>query len=72
MSEAGANARIEALEMRIAHQDRIIEDLNTSVTEQWKQIEMLTKQLGRFADRLKSIEDNAAVSGEAEPPPPHY
>lgn len=71
MSEAGTTARIEALEIRIAHQDRIIEDLNTSVTEQWKQIEMLTKQLGRFADRLKSIEDNAP-SGEAEPPPPHY
>lgn len=71
MSET-ASARIEALETHIAHQDRIIEDLNKSVTEQWKQIETLTKQVGRFADRLKSIEDNAALSGEAEPPPPHY
>jgi hypothetical protein len=32
---------------------------------------MLTKQVGRFADRLNSIEDTAAVSGEAERPP-HY
>ena len=72
MSEAETSARLEALEMRIAHQDRIIDDLNKSVTEQWKQIEMLTRQVERFADRLKSIEDNAPSSGEAEPPPPHY
>jgi SlyX protein len=72
MSETGTNARIEALEMRIAHQDVIIEDLNTSVTAQWKQIETLTKQVDRFVDRLKSIEDNASSSGEVEPPPPHY
>ena len=71
MSNAEIGARIEALEMRIAHQDRVIDDLNKSVTEQWKQIEMLTKQVGRFADRLNSIEDTAAVSGEAERPP-HY
>lgn len=65
------NARIEQLEMRIAHQDRTIEDLNKSVTEQWKQIDALAKQAERTAVRLQHVEDNAPA-GAADPPPPHY
>lgn len=64
-------ARIEALEVRIAHQERVIEDLNKSVTDQWKQIDGLTKQVARMADRLQRLEDNAPSSDAAEPPP-HY
>jgi SlyX protein len=72
MSEADNSARIDALEMRIAHQDRIIEDLNTSVTAQWRQIDDLTKQIERMGQRLQQVEDNVPPSGESEPPPPHY
>lgn len=71
MSADAVNARIESLEARIAHQDRIIEDLNTAVTDQWKQIDALTKQIARMADRLQSMEQSAP-SGAPEPPPPHY
>ena len=69
---ADDNARLEALETRIAHQERAIEDLNTTVTEQWKHIDALNKQIARFADRLQQIEDNAPSPGADEPPPPHY
>jgi SlyX protein len=73
MNEAETlSARIADLETRSAHQERIIEDLNKSVTEQWKQIESLTKQIGRVTDRMQSIEENSPSSGEVEPPPPHY
>lgn len=61
--------RIEQLETRIAHQDRTIEDLDKTVTEQWGQIDALTKQVERMAASLQQIEDNAPG---AEPPPPHY
>jgi SlyX protein len=71
MSDADAGARIEALEMRIAHQERVIEELNAAVTEQWKQIESLTRQVERMTDRLQQVADNAAPNS-AEPPPPHY
>jgi SlyX protein len=71
MSEAETLARIETLETRIAYQDRTIEDLNKSVTEQWKQIDSLAKQMERMADRLQRVEDIAPASA-AEPPPPHY
>ena len=39
MSESETQARLEALEVRVAYQDRTIEDLNTTVTAQWKQID---------------------------------
>jgi SlyX protein len=70
MSDAETRARIEALEMRIAYQDRIIEDLNTSVTEQWKRMEDLARQIERMADRLQRVESDAPAA--QEPPPPHY
>ena len=72
MTEAEALSRIEALETRIVHQERTIEVLNTSVTEQWEQIDRLTKQVERMASRLQHVEDNAPSSDAPEPPPPHY
>jgi len=67
-----ARARFEALETRIAHQERAIEDLNSTVTAQWKQIEALNKQLARFGDRLQQVEENPPSSAADEPLPPHY
>jgi SlyX protein len=72
MTDAEALSRIEALETRISHQERTIEVLNTSVTEQWEQIDRLTKQVGRMADRLQQVEASAPSSDALEPPPPHY
>ena len=72
MSEAETASRIVALEVRVAHQDRVIEDLNALVTEQWKQIDALAKQVERMADRLRRVEDNAPAADAPDPPPPHY
>jgi SlyX protein len=72
VSEADHSARIEQLEVRIAYQDRVIEELNATVTDQWKQIDQLAKQIARMSDRLKSVEDNAPAADGPEPPPPHY
>jgi SlyX protein len=69
-STSALTTRLESLETRIAHQDRTIEDLNASVTAQWKQIDALAKEVERMAARLQQVEDNAP--GAAEPPPPHY
>jgi len=73
MSDTDAlSGRLELLETRIAHQDRTIEDLNTSVTEQWKRIDGLAKQVERLVDRLQRVEETVPSSGAADPPPPHY
>jgi len=72
MNETETAARIVALEVRVAHQDRVIEELNALVTEQWKQIDALAKQAERMADRLRRVEDNVPAPDAPEPPPPHY
>ena len=72
MNEAETASRIVALEVRVAHQDRVIEDLNALVTAQWKQIDALAKQVERMTDRLQRVEENAPSSDAPEPPPPHY
>jgi len=71
MNQDEPHARFEALEIRIAHQDRTIEDLNTAVREQWERIDNLAKQVERMADRLQRVEETAPPDGP-EPPPPHY
>ncbi len=71
MSDEETRARFEALETRIAHQERAIEDLNTTVTGQWKQIDALTKQIVRFGDRLQKVEDTGP-SSPVDERPPHY
>jgi SlyX protein len=65
-------ARIDGLEMRIAHQDQTIEDLNASITEQWRQIEDLTYRLTRLSEQVREVESSTGVSDGPEPPPPHY
>jgi SlyX protein len=72
MNESDTQTRLEALEVRVAYQDRTIEDLNGIVTAQWKQLDDLAKQVAGMADRLRNVEENTPPSGEPEPPPPHY
>lgn len=64
-------ARIDALEARVAHQDRTIEDLNDTVTAQWRAIETLTRRVARLDEQMREAQDRASP-GEPEPPPPHY
>jgi SlyX protein len=71
MSDANAlNERIDALEMRLTFQDETIETLNQTITEQWKQIDALTRQLAELKDRLQDAESNTA--GPLNERPPHY
>ena len=67
---AALAARIEALESRIAHQDRVIDDLNVTVTAQWQEIDGLKRQIARLGDQMQDVQ--ARVPEGPEPPPPHY
>ena len=62
--------RLDALEMRAAHQDATIEALDATVTRQWRTIDALVREVGALTDRLADLgrRDPAAP----EPPPPHY
>jgi len=65
-------ARIEALEVRVAYQDQVIEDLNQTVIAQWKQIDALKRQLNEVVDRVQEVEDSSGGPAAPEPSPPHY
>jgi SlyX protein len=68
---AAVMARIDALETRLAHQDRMLEDLNSTITTQWQEIERLTRLLGRLDEQMQEIRDSAGPES-SDPPPPHY
>ncbi|WP_018183693.1 SlyX family protein [Kaistia granuli] len=64
--------RIDALEIRLAYQDETIEDLNKAVTDQWKQIDLLTRKIAQLTDQLRETTEQIGRPGLPEPPPPHY
>jgi SlyX protein len=73
MSETEAlSARIDTLEMRLTYQDAMIEDLNETITAQWKQIDRLVRQVSSLGDRMRGAEEGAGSPSQREPPPPHY
>jgi uncharacterized coiled-coil protein SlyX len=62
-------ARLEALEAHLAHQDRIITDLNEVVTTQYRKIDRLERLIERLRESMLSL---APQRDGPEPPPPHY
>ena len=66
---AEMTTRIDELEMRMAHQDRTIADLNDVITAQWKKIEALENQLRRMGEELQSLEPSDTATNQK---PPHY
>lgn len=65
-------ARAEALETTVAYQAEAIEDLNATITAQWKMIDGLKRALDVLTDRMQEAESRAGLTGAPEPPPPHY
>ncbi|WP_248305978.1 MULTISPECIES: SlyX family protein [unclassified Devosia] len=64
------NERIDALEMRIAYQDQTIEELNATITEQWRVIDLMRKKLGMLEEQVRS--GSFIADPSTERPPPHY
>jgi SlyX protein len=63
------SARLDALEIRIAHQDATIADLNEVITTQWRRIDVLERQVAMLREEFQ----NSIPQREGpEPPPPHY
>lgn len=63
-------ARLEKLETLAAQQDRVIEDLNETITSQWREIDQLKRRIAKLDDELREVE-----AGLPTPPiqrPPHY
>jgi SlyX protein len=64
-----AETRIDVLEMRVAHHEKTISELNDVITAQWKKIETLERQLRRLGEELQALDTGDAAANQK---PPHY
>lgn len=72
MTADTTEARIMALEEKVAYQEQTIEDLDTAVTNQWKEIDTLRRLVTSLLDEVKEMELAQRAGAGREPPPPHY
>lgn len=76
MTELGMDddvaARLINLESRLAHHERMAEELSDVIAEQGATIARLTAQLHRLMDRLGDMEAGWGPSPQDSKPPPHY
>ena len=67
---ASDNARrLDEVEIRLAHQDTVISELNEVITAQWRTIAALERRLSDALDELRKL---GPQRDGPEPPPPHY
>jgi SlyX protein len=62
--------RLDRLETRVMYQDDTIEILNQTITAQWREIDVLKRQISQLKQRLEEAE--AGAEGPRNEPPPHY
>lgn len=67
-----ANARIDNLEMRIAHQDEVIDALDKTVIEQWARLDRALERIKQLEARLQEEQMSNIRAPDEETPPPHY
>jgi SlyX protein len=72
MNNADLDARIEALEARLMHQDAAIEELTRSLLLQEQRVNRQAMSIERLEAHLRSlVTTNITPPGE-DGPPPHY
>lgn len=64
--------RVQALEELLAHRESEVNDLSDMVTQQWKRIEALEREINRTKDRIGTLENEAGDGVEANVKPPHW
>ena len=64
--------RLIDLEIRAAHYERLGEEMSAVVAEHGKTIGILNAQVRRLAERLRELEEKAALLPPDDKPPPHY
>lgn len=72
MGDNVEDRRMIELETRIAHQDKVIQELSDSIAEQWKTIDALTRRLKSLRDNVGELDNDLRGLMPDESPPPHY
>jgi SlyX protein len=61
--------RVTTLEIRVAEQERTIEDLSGQIAEQWKVVDHLQHKLDALTERFLVLEEQAAPEIPVTKPP---
>ena len=64
--------RIDELEFRLAHHEKMQEELSAVIAEQGKIIDQLREQARRQNDKLRELADDMSQKAPGDVPPPHY
>lgn len=64
--------RVVELEERLAHYERLADDLSAVMAEQGRLLDTLNVQVHRLAERLSEVETVTTSVGPDDKPPPHY
>lgn len=67
-----AEQRLIELEGRLAHHERMAEELSAVLVAQGRSIDQLTAQLRRLKDRVAELEGGWERAPQDDKPPPHY
>lgn len=72
MSESELRARVEDLEIRIAHQDVALEELTRTLLVQERQLREQADTIQRLERQVRAALPSPVASRDEETPPPHY
>lgn len=64
--------RLIELEIRLAHHERMTEELSSVIAEQGQTIDLLNERVRRLMGRLREVEAGWDRSPQDDRPPPHY
>ncbi|AOF52894.1 SlyX protein [Rodentibacter caecimuris] len=64
--------RIAELEMKVAFQEQLLEELNQALVQQQFDMDKIQLQLRYVANKLKDFQPSNIASQAEETPPPHY
>lgn len=65
-------SRLIELESRVAHHERMAEELSAVIADQGRTIDLLSAQVRRLRDRVSEVESGWEQSPQDAKPPPHY
>ena len=64
--------RVEILETKLSHQEKVIQDLSSELYVQSTRIERLEKLLKELAGKVKDVSDSAEERAPGDVKPPHW
>jgi SlyX protein len=64
--------RLIDIETRLAHQDRLLGDLDAALGNQQTQLMRLEQLCQSLLERIRSMADSAPTSAAGDERPPHY